>query len=423
MGNVLFLSASCAVGLEKVLAGELKRLNIEPVSRSAGRVGFEADHTTLARALVELRTADRIFLVAGSFPARNFDELFDGYREMPWEHWVGPGDRLVIEKARAIQSALSAQNAIQSVGQKAAYDRLCQKYGVSRMPETAGTVLSRVRIERDVATVEIDLCGEALSRRGYRKRPTEAPLKETVAAAVLFLSGWRRSFPLYDPFCGSGTIPVEAALYAFDLAPGLGRGFSWEKMPDGGARAVALAKEQARNAVRLDRDVLIAGSDSDQAALDAAMANAGLAGVGGRLRFFRARAEEAAPFAERGFIVTDPPYGKRLGTPAEAEALYASLGAFAERFARWELCFVVDREDFGAFATAPAGATSAGAIPASAVPANAGPDERARGTARTGGPGRTALASGSAWKKTRIVDGAETRWLQRSIARSDASRR
>jgi putative N6-adenine-specific DNA methylase len=238
------------------------------------------------------------------------------------------------------------------------------------MPETGRKAIARLRLDNDQATVEMDLCGEALSRRGYRKRPTEAPLKESVAAAILFMSGWRRSFPLYDPFCGSGTIPVEAALYAFDIAPGLGRTFSWETMPEGSPRDVELAKEQARTRVNIDREVLIAGSDSDQAALDAALANAGLAGVGDRIRFFRARAEEAAPFSDRGFIITDPPYGKRLGTPEEADRLYASLSRFAERFARWEHCFVVDREDFSIF------------------------------TDRKG-------------KHARIVDGAETRWLHR----------
>lgn len=370
----MLVSASCAVGMERVVAAELEHLGLVPESRSAGRVNFRADHAGIARALVGLRTVDRLFLEAARFAAHNFDELFEGYRTIPWERWVGPRDRLIIEKARSLRSTLSAQNAIQAIAQKGAYDRLCGLYKVARMPETAAVVSTRVRIERDVATVELDLSGEALSRRGYRKNPTEAPLKESVAAAVLFMSGWRRSFPLYDPFCGSGTIPIEAALYALDIAPGLGRGFAWERMPDGGAREIAVAKEQARNAVNTDREILIAGSDADQASLNAALANAGLAGVGEHIRFFKARAESAAPFAERGFIVTDPPYGKRLGTPEAADALYASLGSFATRFRRWELCFVVDREDFGKFVT-----------------------DR----------------SDTTWKKSKIVDGAETRWLHR----------
>ncbi|HPB65539.1 MAG TPA: hypothetical protein PLW80_03200 [Spirochaetales bacterium] len=179
------------MGIEKVVAGELERLGLAASGRSAGRVGFEADKAGLAKALVGLRCADRVFLEAGRFRARDFDELYEGFKAIPWERWVGPQDRLVIEKARSIRSALSAQNAIQSVGQKAAYERLCGEYGVGRMPETAATVQTRVRIERDEATVELDLCGEALSRRGYRKRPTEAPLKESVAAAVHLLGADR----------------------------------------------------------------------------------------------------------------------------------------------------------------------------------------------------------------------------------------
>jgi putative N6-adenine-specific DNA methylase len=384
METMMRLSASCAVGIEKVASAELDRLGLGAVSRSVGRVGFESDAKSLAKALVNLRTADRIFLLAGSFKARDFDELFEGFRNIPWERWVGPDDALVIEKAKSIRSKLSAQNAIQSIGQKGAYEKLCGHYKVARMPETGVQVMVRVRIEDDMATVELDLCGMPLSKRGYRKRPTEAPLKETVAAAALFLSGWKRSFPLYDPFCGSGTIPIEAAMYALDMAPGMNRRFSWEAMPEGGAAAVREAQESAKAAVRLDRDILIAGSDMDEAVLQAALANAGLAGVDSRIRFFPARATEAAPFAERGFVITDPPYGKRLGTPAEADYLYASLGAFAKRFKAWELCFVVDREDFGGFA-----------------------EKRTE----------------AKWKKTKIIDGAETRWLQRSIAPHPSSAR
>lgn len=373
MASIMRISASCAVGTERVLSDELKHLGLPPLDKRAGRVDFMADQTALAKALVELRTADRLFLVAGVFPAGDFDQLFEGVKQLPWEQWVGRNDQLVIEKARSLRSRLSAQTSIQSISLKAAYDRLCKLYKVTRMPETGRKAIARLRLDNDQATVELDLCGEALSRRGYRKRPTEAPLKESVAAAILFMAGWRRSFPLYDPFCGSGTIPIEAALYAFDIAPGLGRNFSWETMPEGSPRDVELAKEQARSKVNMDREVLIAGSDADQAALDACLANAGLAGVGNRIRFFRARAEEAAPFSDRGFIITDPPYGKRLGTPEEADALYTSLSRFAGRFSGWEQCIVVDREDFSIF------------------------------TDRKG-------------KHSKIVDGAETRWLHRYSA-------
>lgn len=343
------LSATCAIGLERVLATELERLGLKTGERSAGRVSAQADKRSLAAALSGLRTADRLFLVAGSFKAENFDQLFEGVRAIPWEQWVGRNDRLVIEKARSSRSAISAQTAIQSMCLKAAYERLCPRYGVSRMPETGELVNARVRIEDNEATVELDLSGQALSRRGYRKRPTEAPLKESVAAALLYSAGWRYNTPLYDPFCGSGTIPIEAALMGLNVAPGLLRDFAWERMPEGGRAELATEREKARAAVRNDRDIVISGSDADQAALDAALANAALAKVDDRVRFFKAKAESAAPFASKGMVLTDPPYGKRLGTPEEATALYASLSSFRERFKDWDLCFVVDREDFSSF--------------------------------------------------------------------------
>lgn len=393
MESTIRLSASCALGLEKVAAEELSRHGFGALAKSAGRIGFETDREGLARALVRLRTVDRLFIEAGRFPAGGFDALFEGSRAIPWERWVGPDDRLVIEKARAEGSKLAAQNAIQSVCLKGAYERLSALYKTPTMPETGNSVMARIRIDSDQATVEIDACGEALSKRGYRKRPTEAPLKETVAAAILFMAGWKRSIPLYDPFCGSGTVPIEAALYAFGIAPGLKRGFSWEKMPDCDRDALeAVRKEskaRAEEAMRASGDdgILIAGSDLDESALEAAKANAGLAGIASKIRLFKASAIEAAPFAERGLVVADPPYGKRLGTPAEADRLYASLGAFAARFSAWDLCFVVDREDFGGFA-----------------------GERAV-------PGAT-----GAWKRARIIDGAETRWVHRSIAGASARR-
>ena len=199
MEQLMRLSAACAVGLERVLAGELERLGLNEDGRSAGRVAFTTDSAGIARALVGLRTADRVFLELGSFPAPDFDALFEGIRSLPWERWVGKQDRLVVEKARSLRSALAAQTALQSVAQKAAYERLCAQYRVSRMPDTGTAVATRLRLEDNRATIELDLCGSPLSKRGYRRSPTEAPLKETVAAAVLFLSGWRRSYPCTTP--------------------------------------------------------------------------------------------------------------------------------------------------------------------------------------------------------------------------------
>lgn len=354
MNEQFEFSVSSAIGLEKVLQNELSYLGIKSLSKSAGRVYARTDRAGLAKALINLRTADRLFLEAGAFPAADFDELFEEVKSIPWERWIGRDDRLVMEKAKSARSALASQSAIQAVCQKAAYERLCSFYKQERMPETGGTVKARVQIEDDFARIELDICGEPLSKRGYRKQPTEAPLKESIAAALLYLAGWRHSIPLYDPFCGSGTIPIEAALMGLNVPPGILRPFAWEYMPDGGKAEIALAKEAARTEIKPEREIEISGSDAERSSLDAALANAALARVDDRIRFFNADARDAAPFAQRGIVIADPPYGNRLGTLTEADELYSSLAAFRERFAGWDQCFVVDREDFSAFSSSKA---------------------------------------------------------------------
>ncbi|MBU0956727.1 MAG: class I SAM-dependent RNA methyltransferase [Spirochaetes bacterium] len=343
-----YISAACVLGAEKVLAQELTLLGFLDIERAAGRVFFSADAAGVARALINLRTADRLFLQLGSYRAEDFDQLYEGAHALSWELLIGAKDRLVIEKAKCSRSRIDSQSTVQAMVQKAAYERLCALYKQARMPETGQIISARVRLESDTAWIEVDLSGEALSRRGYRRVATEAPLKESVAAALLFIAGWKRSFPLYDVFCGAGTIPIEAALYAFDIAPGLNRSFTWDKMPAASQAALQDERAAAHDRIRTDREVLIGGSDADGSVVKAALANAGHAGLSDRVKFFQCKAEDAVPPAERGFLFADPPYGKRLGTPEEAEQLYGRLSGMAERFAGWNLCFVVDRENFGA---------------------------------------------------------------------------
>ncbi len=347
MNDSLYLSASCVVGAERVLAHEIELLGMKATERSAGRVYFNADSREIARALVNLRTADRLFLQFGSFPAADFDELFEGALALPWERLAAKTDSIVIEKARCNRSKIDSQSTVQAMVQKAAYERIAQAYKLGRPAATGAQVTARVRIEADQATVEVDLSGDALSRRGYRRLPTEAPLKESLAAALLFMAGWKRSFPLHDLFCGSGTIPIEAALYALDIAPGLKRHFTWETMPIGNILHMKEEKDRAQAKIQMDREVYIAGSDADASTVKAAVANAGTAGVATKIKFFSSKAEDATPLAEKGFLFADPPYGKRLGSPEESNALYARLADLPKKFAGWNICFVVDREDFG----------------------------------------------------------------------------
>ncbi len=377
--TTLEISASCAIGTEKVLYNELEHLQLRPFSKKPGRVNFMADDSGIANALVNSRTADRLFLVLDRFHAKDFDELYEACNLIPWEKWVDKNDKLVIEKARSFQSTLSSQRALQSISQKAAYDRLCRVYRQAVMPESGKKMSARIRIEKNLASIELDLCGEALSKRGYRKIPTEAPIKESLAAAILYLAGWRRSFALYDPFCGSGTIPIEAALMALDIAPGLNRSFLWESMPDGSKNAIAKAKEAAKSRINMERDINIRASDIEGSKLDAAVFNTRLAGLEGRIGFSRAKAEDATPFAERGFVISDPPYGKRLGSPEDAKNLYSSLANFTDRFSHWALCFIVEDQNL--------------------------PEYFKKGTDR----------QNLSWKKAKISDGSEIRWVHRSV--------
>ena len=341
--------ALCAIGLEKVLANELARIGLSVSSRSPGRVFFETDVAGLFRANLCLRTAERVLIEAARFPAPDFDALFEGVRSVRWEDYFAEEDRLVIERVRIRDSQLSAQTSVQSVVHKAVYERLGKAYGLQRLPETGREGSARVYLEGDECLIGLDTSGEALHKRGYRRSTVEAPLKETLAAGCLLLSGWNRRIPLLDPFCGSGTILIEAALFALDIAPGLGRSFALEDLPLADAAAFKAEREAAKARVRSDEELSLAGSDLDESALAAAKANAERAGVGAHIAWKRGKAEDAQPSAPSGYLLCNPPYGNRLGSEEEAEALYRRLGELAPAFKGWGLGFVTNRPDFGNF--------------------------------------------------------------------------
>ncbi|HET7839841.1 MAG TPA: class I SAM-dependent RNA methyltransferase, partial [Rectinemataceae bacterium] len=356
--------ALCALGLEKVCAAELSRLGLEVVGREPGRVRFALGAGSgkagpgqaglsagriLARANICLRTAERILIEAASFRATDFDALFEGAREVPWELFFSREDRLVIERVRLHRSVLAAQTSVQAIVHKAIYERLGKAFGLSRLPESGRERSLRVYIEDDEVLLGLDSSGEALHKRGYRQATGEAPLKETVAAGVLLLAGWNRRLPLLDPFCGSGTILIEAGLFAQDRAPGLGRSFGFEDMPSVSRADLAAELEAARSRVRTDADFRIEGSDLSPQALEVARANVRTAGLAGRIELSQAKAEEARPGYEAGILLCNPPYGERLGTVEESEELYRSLGRTAAAFSGWGLGYVTNRRDFGEF--------------------------------------------------------------------------
>ncbi|MCX8013017.1 MAG: class I SAM-dependent RNA methyltransferase, partial [Rectinema sp.] len=314
MGTLLRACAVCPIGLEKVLSRDLSQLGYRENGREAGRIFFDIPLARLdehlARTNIGLRTADRVMLVAGEFSAIDFDGFYEGIRGISWDLFCTKETRLIVERARAYECRLHAQATLQSMAQKAVYDHLMKRFRISTMPETGHALELRIYGYRDRWQVVVDSSGEALSRRGYRRHTHAAPLRETIAAALLFLSGWKRSRPLLDPLCGSGTIAIEAALYARNQAPGLGRHFAFESWPSVNPARIGEVREQFRQSLRADVHPDILARDIDPAALGLARSNAALAGVAPYICFEQGDAREALPDAARsGVLLANPPYG------------------------------------------------------------------------------------------------------------------
>jgi len=380
--------ALCAVGAEKALSNELRKLQLPIVSSGFGRVRFTADQKGLYKSLMALRTADRVLLEAANFPAADFDQLFEGVREIAWDQLIPRGSPVVISKVRSKGSKLSAETSIQSVSHKAVAECLCEAWRVNRLPETGNAsdryssspsntnAEIRIYLDKDQASIALDLSGDPLFRRGYRTEGGNAPLRETTAAALLLLMGWKRKYPLYDPFCGSGTIAVEAALYAWNAAPGLGRSFALSRLAIGDKTVEAQVREELADKVDFSRIIRISGSDIDGRAAKLAAANMERAyDLVQRSRSAATRADKsktipnretangfascfpsfrrldmsqarAAEGEDRGFILSNPPYGERLGDLAHAEENYRVMGHLVQDFPGWTMGFITNHAGF-----------------------------------------------------------------------------
>jgi putative N6-adenine-specific DNA methylase len=354
--------ALCAVGAEKVVSNEIRKLGLRMDEGGFGRLRFKADSAGLYRALMGLRAADRVLLETAWFRAADFDALFEGARTVPWEEYIPAGMGLKVVKVRTNRSILRAETSVQAVVHKAAAERLCRKRGIQRLPEGGSEAEIRVYIEKDQASLLLDLSGEPLFKRGYRLEGGLAPLRETTAAAIILLSGWKRKFPLYDPFCGAGTIAAEAAMYAWDMAPGLTRRFALEKLLIEDRMAGKQVREEFLERIDFTRVVRISGSDADRRAAAGAAANTEriLTALGGRVRgkpalpVFEVLPMESAKAPEGtdeegGFIITNPPYGKRLGDPESSERIYGEMGKLAGNFPGWKLALITDHAGFESF--------------------------------------------------------------------------
>jgi putative N6-adenine-specific DNA methylase len=361
----MVLAALCSGGLEKILANEIRKLDehspgsFRIIEAGFGKVRFETGLAGMYRALLSLRTADRLLLEAASFPAADFDELFDGARSAAWEDYIPKGMGLAVDKVRSNHSRLASETSVQAVVHKAAAGRLCEHYHQLSLPETGpdNRAALRVYVEKDRAQILLDLCGKPLFKRGYRLEGSVAPLRESNAAALLLQALWRRKYPLYDPFCGSGTIVIEAALYAWDAAPGLGRRFAVSALPFADAALENDVRRTLSERIDLSRTVRIFGSDSDGEAVEAAKANLGRAlnvVCGGRKaaclpKLWRRPMEEARATDEAGFIVTNPPYGIRLLDREHAEALYRGMNVLKANFPSWKINILSAHSGFETF--------------------------------------------------------------------------
>ena len=365
--------ALCAAGAEKAVSNELKKLGLHVTESGFGRVRFRADTAGLYRSLIGLRAADRILLEAGFFPAAGFDDLFDKTKAVPWERLVPADAGLKVVKVRSNRSVLKAETSIQSVVHKAAAEKLCGALRLKRLPETGGEAEVRVHIEKDTVSLLLDLSGEPLFKRGYRPFGGAAPLRETTAAAMLLLSGWKRKYPLYDPFCGSGTILAEALLYAWDMAPGLGRSFAISRLLIADKKIEETVRNEFRGRINFERTIRVAGSDEDPAMVKLALSNLRRAAALPGSDFQAAKLPEVhlpkvhlpkvntlpmqkalPPFAAEGerpcgFIVTNPPYGKRLGDTETSQRIYKEMAVLARNFPGWKLAVITDHPGFESF--------------------------------------------------------------------------
>ena len=340
------LIAPCHFGLEAVLKKEILDLGYEISLVEDGRVTFIGDDEAICRANVFLRTAERVLLKAGSFKAETFEELFQGTRNIPWEDFIPEDGKFWVAKASSIKSKLFSPSDIQSIMKKAMVERLKNRYGIAWFPENGASYPLRVFLYKDMVTVGIDTSGESLHKRGYRTLTSKAPITETLAAALILLTPWNRDRILVDPFCGSGTFPIEAAMMAANMAPGMNRSFLAEEWRNVIKRKCWYeAMDEAGDLVEEDVQVDIQGYDVDGDIVKAARSNAQSAGVDHMIHFQQRPVSALSHPKKYGFIISNPPYGERIEEKENLPALYREIG---ERFAAldaWSMYLITSYED------------------------------------------------------------------------------
>ena len=337
--------APCHFGLEAILKREIGDLGYEITEVEDGRVSFKGDEATICRANIFLRSAERILLKVGSFTATTYDELFEATKALPWEAYIPENGKFWVTKAASVKSKLFSPSDIQSIMKKAMVERLKGVYHMTWFPEDGESFPIRVFLKKDVVTVGLDTTGESLHKRGYRKFTPKAPIAENLAAALIMLTPWKQDRILVDPFCGSGTIPIEAAMMAANMAPGMNREFTAETwahlIPK---KAWYQAGEEAVSLIRNDVDTDIQGYDLEPECVEMARKNAALAGVDHLIHFQRRPMAELSHPKKYGFIITNPPYGERLEEKKDLPALYRTLGERYRMLDSWSMYIITAYE-------------------------------------------------------------------------------
>jgi 23S rRNA (guanine2445-N2)-methyltransferase / 23S rRNA (guanine2069-N7)-methyltransferase len=328
------LIATTAFGLEAIVKRELVALGYQGHVVSPGRIEFAAGPEAICRSNLWLRTADRVLVRVARFPAADFEALFEGTKALPWEQWI-PADGRFPVSGRSIRSQLSSVPACQRAVKRAIVDELFLRHGVTQLPETGGDFKVEIALLDDVATLTIDTTGPSLHKRAYRQAAALAPLKETLAAALVSLSFWRAERPLLDPFCGSGTIPIEAACIGRNIAPGSLRSFASETWPSVSPQLWHEAREEARDLIRPPFEERLIGTDIDRRVLEYARANAERAGVADLIHFQERDFQDLSSKRQYGCVITNPPYGERMGDHRQHEPLYGSMPEVLRRLPTW----------------------------------------------------------------------------------------
>ena len=339
------LIVPCHFGMEAVLKKEIIDLGYDVTEVADGRITFLGDEEALCRANIFLRTAERVLIKIGRFHAETFEELFQGTKALPWEEYIPKDGKFWVAKAASVKSKLFSPSDIQSIMKKAMVERMKQVHHISLFPETGESFPIRVFLMKDEVTVALDTTGESLHKRGYRKLTAKAPIAENLAAALIMLTPWNGSRILVDPFCGSGTIPIEAAMMAANMAPGMNREFTaqdWQHIVP--SKVWYDAFDEAREMVDLSVETDIQGFDLDDKMVTIARENAKLAGVDHLIHFQQRGVDKLSHAKKYGFIITNPPYGERLEEKANLPALYKTIGERFKGLDSWSMGLITAYE-------------------------------------------------------------------------------